>query len=274
VAATPEAFLRTLAPYREDVVVAVEGIFTWYWLSDLCARAGIAFVLGHALYLKAIQGGKAKHDTSDAHQSAGLLRGGRIPLAYVYPPAMRATRALLRRRGHLLRKRAELVAPRQNPKSQYHLPECGKRLADKANRQGVDEHFPEPRVRKTIAVDVALIEHYDQLLGEVELSLTRTATGHNPQSFSRVPSVPGRGQMLALVILYELQALTRFPRGQDFVSYGRLTPCAQESAGKRYGFSGQKSGNPQLTGACSEAATLFLRHNQPGKEYFANLERK
>ena len=26
---TPEAFLRVLAPYREDVVVAVECIFTW-----------------------------------------------------------------------------------------------------------------------------------------------------------------------------------------------------------------------------------------------------
>jgi len=49
VAATPEAFLRVIAPYREDLAVAVECIFTWYWLSDLCAREGIAFVLGHAL---------------------------------------------------------------------------------------------------------------------------------------------------------------------------------------------------------------------------------
>ena len=26
---TPEAFLRVIAPYREDVVVGVEGMFTW-----------------------------------------------------------------------------------------------------------------------------------------------------------------------------------------------------------------------------------------------------
>ena len=46
---TPEGFLRAIAPYREDLVVAVECIFTWYWLADLCAREGIPFVLGHAL---------------------------------------------------------------------------------------------------------------------------------------------------------------------------------------------------------------------------------
>jgi len=46
---TPEAFLRVIALYRADVGVAVECIFTWYWLSDLCAREGLAFVLGHAL---------------------------------------------------------------------------------------------------------------------------------------------------------------------------------------------------------------------------------
>jgi hypothetical protein len=35
---TPEALLRAVAPYRGDLVVAVEGIFTWYWLADLCAK--------------------------------------------------------------------------------------------------------------------------------------------------------------------------------------------------------------------------------------------
>lgn len=49
--AEPAAFLQAVAPYREDLVVAVECIFTWYWLADLCAEEGIAFVLGHALYM-------------------------------------------------------------------------------------------------------------------------------------------------------------------------------------------------------------------------------
>jgi hypothetical protein len=59
----PETFLAAIAPFREDLVVAVECMFTWYWLADLCRREGIAFVLGHALYMKAILGAKAKNDS-------------------------------------------------------------------------------------------------------------------------------------------------------------------------------------------------------------------
>jgi hypothetical protein len=64
--------------------------------------------LGHALYLKAIHGGNAKHDQIDAHKIAVLLRGGMLPQASGYPAQMRATRDLLRRRIHRMRTRAEL----------------------------------------------------------------------------------------------------------------------------------------------------------------------
>src|SRR3989475_3367554 len=46
---TPEALLATIAPYRDDLVVAVECMFTWYWLAGLFAAEGLAFFLGHAL---------------------------------------------------------------------------------------------------------------------------------------------------------------------------------------------------------------------------------
>ncbi len=71
--ANPDAFLKAVANYREDLVVAVECIFTWYWLADLCRSEGIHFVLGHALYMKAIHGGKAKNDRIDAEKVAILL---------------------------------------------------------------------------------------------------------------------------------------------------------------------------------------------------------
>jgi hypothetical protein len=46
--ASPEPFLKTIAPYREAMVLAVECIFTWDWLADLCAQEGLPCVLGHA----------------------------------------------------------------------------------------------------------------------------------------------------------------------------------------------------------------------------------
>jgi transposase len=272
--AAPEPFLKAIAPYREDVVVCVECIFTWYWLADLCAREGIPFVLGHALYMKAIHGGKAKNDKIDAYKIAVLLRGGMLPQAYVYPAEMRATRDLLRRRMSLMRKRAELLTHVQQTNHQYNLPEIGQKIADKANRDGVAERFPDPAVQKSIEVDLALIDSYDYLLTNLELDLVQTAKAHEAQTFYRLRSIPGVGKILALVLLYEIHDIHRFPRVQEFVSYCRLVKCAKESAGKRYGTSGKKIGNAYLKWAFSEAAVLFLRNNPAGQKYLARLEKK
>ncbi len=79
--ATPEALLKAIAPYREQIVLAAACLFPWYWLADRCAEHGIPFVLGHALSMKAIHGGQAKNDTIDAQKIAVLLRGGMLPQA-------------------------------------------------------------------------------------------------------------------------------------------------------------------------------------------------
>jgi transposase len=272
--ASPDTFLKAIAPYRDGIVVAVECMFPWYWLADLCAQEGIPFVRGHALYMKAIHGGKAKNDRIDAHKIAVLLRGGMLPQAYVYPANMRATRDLLRRRMYLMRKRAELLTHIQNTNSQYNLPEIGKKIAYKANRDGVAERFPDPAVQKSIEVDLALIGHDDHLLRNMELSILNTAKQHHTNTLYLLRTVPGIGELLRLVLLYELHDIARFPRVQDFVSYCRLVKCAKESAGKRYGTAGTKIGNAYLKWAFSEAAVLFLRDNPAGQKYLTRLEKK
>ena len=41
-----EAFLKAIEPFREDIVVVVECMFTWYWIADLCQKEGISFCTG------------------------------------------------------------------------------------------------------------------------------------------------------------------------------------------------------------------------------------
>jgi transposase len=271
---SPADFLAVIEPYREGLVVAVECIFTWYWLADLCAREEIPFVLGHALYMKAIHGGKAKNDRIDSLKIATLLRGGMLPQAYAYPAGMRATRDLLRRRLHLVRKRGQLLAHIQMTSHQYNLPPLGKRIAYPANREGVAEHFADRVVRKSISVDLALLERYDEILRGLELDLVRQAKQHDPQGFALLRSVPGIGKVLALTILYEIRDVHRFDRVQEFASYARLVKCAKESAGKKHGTSGAKMGNVHLKWAFSEAAVLFVRHSAEGKRLLARLEKR
>jgi transposase len=272
--ASPDALLKVIAPYREDIVVAVECLLTWYWIADLWAQEGISFVLGHALYMKAIHGGKAKTDTIDAHKIAVLLRGGMLPEAYVYPAEMRATRDLWRRRMSVMRQRAALLTHVQHTNRQDTLPEIGTKIADQANREGVAERFPDSAVQKSLEVDLAWLGSYDHLLTELELSIVHAAQAHHAQIFYRLRSIPEVGKILALVLLDAIHDIHRFPRVQEFVSYCRLVKCAKESAGKRYGSSGTKIGNAYLTWAFSDAAVLFLRANPAGQKYLARLEKQ
>ena len=172
IAAGPDAFLQAVAPFRDGLAVACECMFfAWYWLADLCHEEQIPFVLGHALYMKAIHGGKAKTDQIDAAKIAVLLRGGMLPQAYVYPKGMRETRDLLRRRTFLVRRRAEALVHLTNTNSPYNLPPFPKKLAYAQNRAelNIPQRFADPSVRKNVEVDLALIDAYDAQVRDLEL---------------------------------------------------------------------------------------------------------
>jgi transposase len=265
----PEAFLRALAPFRDGLVVGAECMFAWYWLADLCAQEGIPFVLGHALYMKAIHGGKAKNDQIDAGKIARLLRGGTFPLASAYAKGMRETRDLLRRRMYLVHKRAELITHLQILNSQYNLAPFPKKLSFAANRADMDiaHRFTDPSVQRNAAADLAVIEALHVQIAELELYLTRTAKVDDLQTFYRLRSIPGVGKVLALTLLYELHDVRRFDHVGQFLSYARLVRCALESAGKRVGTGGKKIGNAHLRWAFGEAACLFLRGSERAKRW-------
>lgn len=267
-------FIKTIQPFKEDIVVAVECMFTWYWIADLCVKEKIPFVLGHALYMKAIHGGKAKNDKIDSRKIAVLLKGGMIPQAYVYPQKMRSMRDLLRRRNHLKNKRAELLSHIQNTRSQYNLPEPFGCIAKPKYRKGVDRSFDDLSTRMMIATDLAVVNAYDPIIAKMEKYIIHCAKHHDPVAYALLNTVPGIGKILSLVILYEIENIKRFPRVQDFVSYSRLVKCTKESNGKKYGTSGKKIGNAHLKWAFSEAAVLFLKGNQPGRKYLARLANK
>jgi transposase len=129
-------------------------------------------------------------------------------------------------------------------------------------------------VHKSIEVDLALIGHDDQLLRDVELSILKAAKQDDANTLYVLRTVPGIGEILSLVLLYERHDIHCFPRVQDFVSYCRLVKCAKASVGKRYGTSGTKIGNAYRKWAFSEAAVLFLRNNPHGQKYLIRLESK
>jgi transposase len=233
----PERFLRAIEPYRDDLVVGVECIFCWYWLADLCTEEDIPFVLGHALYMKAIHGGKAKNDKIDAHKIAVLLR---IRIVF----------------------------------HQLNLPAPTGRLREPRSRVGLLDAIPDPIVRANVEADLALAERLDEIIRSLELTIRRQANVDDPKTLRLLKTIPGVGRILALTLLYELHDIDRFPRVQDFLSYARLVKSQKASAGKVTGTSGAKIGNAHLKWAYSEAAVLFLQKNPRGQRLISRLRSK
>src|SRR6266446_2233762 len=276
VPAEADAFLAAIAPYRDGLVVCCECLFCWYWLADLCQAQNIPFVLGHALYMKAISGGKAKDDKIDSRKIAQLLRGGNLPQAYAYPKGLRETRDLLRRRMYLVHKRAEVVAYLVNTNRQYNLPVFGKKLIYARNRQAlkIAERFADASVRQNAELDLRLLDCLDELIGDVELYLERTVKVDDADAFYRLRSIPGVGKILALVLFYEIHAIGRFGGEGEFLSYARLIRPQKTSAGKVTGGGGAKIGNAHLKWAFSEAACLLARESAQAKRFLARKEKQ
>ncbi len=272
--ASPERLLDLLRPFIGDIVVGVECMHCWYWVADFCADNRIAFILGHALYMKAIHGGKAKNDRIDSYKIAKLIRGGNFPLAYVYPREMRATRDLLRRRTRIVQHGANLKAHVANTTSQYNLPPNRLNLKNQYARDQLRATFTNPAAQRNIDLDIDILDHYASVLRKVEWFIEQQAKTHNPVHLQLLKSISGIGKILSLTILYEIGDIRRFATVQQFASYARLVKCKAESAGKIYGSQGNKIGNAHLKWAFSEAAVLYLRGNPSAQHYLQTLQKR
>jgi transposase len=236
-------------------------MFGWYWLADKCDEADIPFVLAHALYVKAIHGGKNKNDRIDSEKLTHLLRSNLIPPAYVYPAEGRPLRALLRQRVFYVWNRSALLARiNSHQLAQNRVPP---RQTRRHNRQpwadqllAAEDH---PLRQVALKNDLALIGFYDQQITALEEQLHKLTQEHAGRDYALLQSVPGIGEHLGMTILYEIGEIDRFPTVKDFLSYCRLVKGTVASAGKIKGLRGAKLGNPYLRWAFGEAAVIAKR---------------
>src|SRR5512144_3424572 len=117
---SPESLAMVMARAGESPEVVLEAAYGWYWAADTLAAGGASVHLAHPLGVKAFSYRRGKDDVRDATDLADLLRMGRLPEAWIAPPATRELRELVRHR-------AKLVALRSHCKAEVHavLAKCG-----------------------------------------------------------------------------------------------------------------------------------------------------
>ncbi len=263
-----DKLLEVLAPFRHDIVLAAESCYGWYWVADFCADQGIEFILGHALYMKAIHGAKTKNDRVDSKKIALLAQSGMFPLAYVYPRKKRALRDLLRRRLTFVWQRGKLAAHIQTLNTQCNNAPLKRVRQSKTDRPFIAAKFDDMQVRTSVEADIEAISFLDKIIAKLDWHVKARTREIHRKEVAVLKSIKGVGDTIALTIVLEIDTIDRFPSHREFASYARLVNCPRESGGKRYPAKGRKIGNPYLKRVLSEAAVLMVGYNPRIKQWY------
>lgn len=267
-------FLKLASPYLHDLTVSCESTFNWYWLADACHANGIKFILGHALAMRCIHGGKTKNDKIDSRKIADLLRTNYLPVAHSCSREKRSIRGLLRRRITFVQQRASVKAHLSSSVYSPRLAPLTREEQRKSNRDtAIPAKFSDPNQRLSAETDLAIINFLDLQTKNLEDEVTRQTRKLFPVEQQLLQTVPGVGKILSLVILYEVDQINRFNNVRNFSSYCRVIIPRAESGGKSYGTQGIKQGNAYLKWAFSEAA-VYCRKNEEMRFYYEKLEKK
>lgn len=267
-------FITLITQYKDNISVGVESMHSYYWLADGCIEHRIPFYLGHAYYMKAIHGGKKKNDKIDSKKIADLMRSNHLPIGYVYPKEMRSTRDLLRRRIRFMKIRAEAYAHIQTIFRQHSMNITPNDVKDKINRRELINRFSDSSIQSNIELNLDIIDFFDPKLNKIERQIRAQAKEYDRTTHNLLLTVPGIGDMISLVILYEIGNISRFESAQNFSSYSRLVKCERESGGKKYYGGNQKIGNPYLKWAIGEIIIHAPRTSPVIKKYYDKIINK
>jgi transposase len=223
----PAVLAELVAGWGEAPEVVLEATYGWYWMADVLAEAGAVVHLAHPLGVKGFAYRRVKNDERDSADLADLLRMGRLPEAWIAPPATRELRELVRHR-------AKLVATRSGLKAGVHavLAKCGvavpmSDLFGAGGQQLLDDLALPGAYAGRVASLRRLIDGFDFEINLYGRMLAARLSEH--PGYTAVQAIDGVGPTFAAVFVAEIGEVHRFPSAAALCSWVGLTPRHHES---------------------------------------------
>jgi transposase len=259
----PEYLRQVMERAGEAPEVVLEATYGWYWAADTLAELGAHVHLAHPLGVKMFSYRRVKNDQRDAADLADLLRMGRLPEAWIAPPACRELRGWVRHR-------AKLVGLRSSLKCQIHavLAAAGVQvpmsdLFGAGGRQLLTNARLAPESRARVDSLLRLIEALDF---EIELFATLVARRlREHPGYRAIQQIPGVGPVLAAIFVAEIGDIGRFARPQQLASWAGLTPKHHESDTTVHRGRITKQGSRLVRWAAVEAVQRMPAHTRLGQ---------
>ena len=261
-----ESLNRVMARAGVDPQVVLEATYGWYWAVDALQAAGARVHLAHPLGVKAFEYRRVKNDERDAKDLADLLRMGRLPEAWIAPPATRELRELVRHR-------AKLVGLRSHCKAEVHavLAKCGvpvslNDLFGVAGNEVLDRLVDHDRLPGPYA---ARIRSLRRLIGDLDFEIdlfagiVRGRLARDP-GYVAVQQIPGIGPILGAVFVAEVGDVTRFGTAAQLACWAGLTPKHRESDTHVHRGRITKQGSRLVRWAAVESVQILPAHTKIG----------
>jgi transposase len=256
------ALADVIARAGQSPEVVLEATYGWYWAVDVLQAAGAQVHLAHPLGVKGFAYRRVKNDVRDAQDLADLLRMGRLPEAWIAPPATRELRELVRHR-------AKLVALRSQCRAQVHsvLAKCGVTVA-MSDLFGVcgTQLLDRLDLPKPYAARIASLRRVMDLLDfevDVFAKLARDRLGTDP-GYVAAQIIPGIGPTLAAVFVAEIGDIHRFAAADKLTCWAGLTPKHHESDTKVHRGRITKQGSTMVRWAAVESVQRLPKTSRLG----------
>lgn len=252
-----EIFRRFLEALPPGSPIAIESVGNWYWMIEEMERAGHEPRLAHAGKAKLMMGQINKTDKLDARGLALLLRNGTLPSVWIPPGELRDQRELPRMRMSLVHIRTVLKNRIHATLAKYALD-----IAEVSDIFGVTgrkllqarlEELP-PYTRRSMETQLELLDQLEEHLRTCEEQI-RAVVQATPE-MKLLMTIPGIGQILAVVMAWEIGEITRFPGPDHLASYAGTVPRVKSSGGKTFFGRVRPDVNRYLKWALIEAANV------------------
>jgi transposase len=259
----PDYLRQVMVRAGEAPEVVLEAAYGWYWAADTLAELGATVHLAHPLGVKMFSLRRVKNDARDAADLADLLRMGRLPEAWIAPPATRELRGWVRHR-------AKLVALRSCLKNQIHAVLASAGVAVPMSDlfgAGGRELLAATRLRVESGSRIdSLLRVITALDFEIDL-YARLVAGRlrSDPGYVAIQQIPGIGPVLAAVFVAEIGDIARFSRPEQLASWAGLTPKHHESDTTVHRGRITKQGSTLVRWAAVEAVQRVSAHTRLGQ---------
>jgi transposase len=209
-----------LQPWRPQLrSVAVESTYNWHWLVDGLRALCYPTKLANPARMEQYSGIKHADDKNDAFFLADLQRLNILPTGYIYDPALRPVRDLLRRRLSLVHQRTALLL---SFKSLYARTTGQRMTLSRLKAMELSESKMLYEHPANCLIASVQKEHIDKLSQSIELiEKSVLASARELPCYQKLLSLPGVGRILGMTITMEVGEISRFKTPGQFASYCR-----------------------------------------------------